>query len=159
MNRVIITGKACSGKDFLKNKFIKKGFLNSVSHTTRPMRENEIDGKDYHFVKSEEFLEMVDNNLLREHNVFTELNWYYGVTNESFNNATVFIMTPSGINKLTKEERDNSFVIYLDVPVEVRRERILKRTDIDDPERRLAADEKDFENFSDYDMRVTNCDW
>lgn len=33
----------------------------SVSATTRPMREGEVDGKDYHFVSQEQFDQMVEN--------------------------------------------------------------------------------------------------
>ena len=33
----------------------------SVSATTRPMREVEVDGKDYHFVSQEQFDQMVEN--------------------------------------------------------------------------------------------------
>ena len=48
----------------------------SISVTTRPARDNEIDGKDYHFVDSNEFKNMLDDNKLLEHaNVF---NNYYG---------------------------------------------------------------------------------
>ncbi len=34
----------------------------SVSATTRPMREGEVDGKDYHFVSREQFDQMVENS-------------------------------------------------------------------------------------------------
>lgn len=34
----------------------------SVSATTRPMREGEVDGKDYHFVSQEQFDRMVENS-------------------------------------------------------------------------------------------------
>lgn len=34
----------------------------SVSATTRPMREGEVDGKDYHFVSQEQFDQMVENS-------------------------------------------------------------------------------------------------
>ncbi len=34
----------------------------SVSATTRPMREGEVDGRDYHFVSREQFDQMVENS-------------------------------------------------------------------------------------------------
>jgi guanylate kinase len=48
----------------------------SVSYTTRKPRQNEIPGRDYHFVSMEKFAEMVANNELLEHaQVFDN---YYG---------------------------------------------------------------------------------
>ena len=41
--RIILVGKAASGKDYFKDFLIERGFIPSVSHTTRPMRDGEID--------------------------------------------------------------------------------------------------------------------
>jgi hypothetical protein len=41
----------------------------------------------------------------------------------------------------------------------MRRERLLRRSDAHDAERRLLADAIDFENFKDYDLRITNPDF
>ena len=52
----IFMGKSASGKDYLLKKLVAEGkFQNVVSFTTRPMREGEVDGIDYHFVSEEEF--------------------------------------------------------------------------------------------------------
>jgi guanylate kinase len=40
----------------------------SVSHTTRPMRAGEQDGREYHFVNAETFQRMVQNDEFLEHN-------------------------------------------------------------------------------------------
>jgi guanylate kinase len=40
----------------------------SVSHTTRPMRAGEADGREYHFVPVEEFQKMVQRQEFLEHN-------------------------------------------------------------------------------------------
>ena len=40
----------------------------SVSHTTRPMRQGEEDGREYHFVTAEEFQRMVQQDAFLEHN-------------------------------------------------------------------------------------------
>jgi len=40
----------------------------SVSHTTRPMRAGELDGREYHFVTAETFQRMVQNDEFLEHN-------------------------------------------------------------------------------------------
>jgi len=41
----------------------------SVSHTTRPMRAGEKDGREYHFVTDERFRKMVSRRAFLEHNV------------------------------------------------------------------------------------------
>ena len=50
----------------------------SVSHTTRPMREGEKDGVNYHFVEERAFLNLLDQSAFLEHaRVF---NHYYGTS-------------------------------------------------------------------------------
>lgn len=52
-----------------------------VSHTTRPMRPGDVDGGDYHFVDSETFVKMVENDEFLEHaKVFDNL---YGTARAS----------------------------------------------------------------------------
>lgn len=51
-NFVIVTGPAGAGKDTLRNALVYRfpdKYLNILSTTTRPPREGEKDGKDYHF--------------------------------------------------------------------------------------------------------------
>jgi guanylate kinase len=157
--KIILVGPGASGKDHLKRRFLDKGFKQSISYTTRPPRENEKDGFDYHFVDDETFKEMIDVNDFREWNLFGDKKWYYGTTVREFNDASLFVMTPSGIQALTPLERKKCFVIFIDIPEEVRRERLNARKDADDPERRIKTDIEDFKNFTDYDMRITNPDF
>jgi guanylate kinase len=157
--KIILVGPGAGGKDHLKKRFLERGFKQSVSYTTRPPRKNEIDGSDYHFVNEDTFRSMIDVKDFREWNVFGDQKWYYGTTVREFNDASLFVMTPSGIKALTPTERKKCFVIYIDVPVEVRRERLNARQDADGPERRIKTDIEDFKDFTDYDMRVTNPDF
>lgn len=153
-SKIIICGPAASGKDTLKKRLSDRGFNCSVSCTTRPSREGEIDGKDYHFLSEDEFKKQIEENAFLEWDNFN--NWYYGTHKERFNDSQVFIMTKSGIDTLTKEQRKISFVIYLDIPEEIRIKRLKERNDADDPYRRLEADKKDFKNFKNYDLKITD---
>ncbi len=148
--RVIIIGKGGSGKDYLRKKLVHDGFKYCVSHTSRPIREGEIEGEDYYFV-TEKYFHTVP---FYETVVFNT--WHYGTSIDEFKNSNLFIMTPSGLSKMSPEDRKQSYVIYIDINENTRRERLSGRRDADDVERRLRADELDFENFYDFDHIITN---
>jgi len=157
--KIIICGPGASGKDHLKARFLSRGFRQSISYTTRPPRDTERNGIDYHFVNDDTFKEMIESKDFREWNIFGDKKWYYGTTLREFNAASLFVMTPSGINSLSEKERKECFVIFIDVPEEVRRERLNSRKDADDPERRIKTDLEDFKDFKNFDMKVTNHDF
>ncbi len=48
--RIILVGKAASGKDHLRRKYESRGFKYAVTYTTRPPIEGEVNGKDYFFI-------------------------------------------------------------------------------------------------------------
>ena len=66
---VVISGPSGVGKDAVVRTLQRR--QNSlhfvVTATSRPMRENEIDGVDYFFVSDAEFKRMIDNNELLEY--------------------------------------------------------------------------------------------
>lgn len=52
----ILMGKSAAGKDTLLNKLVAQGkYKPIISYTTRPMREGETDGVEYHFVTETQF--------------------------------------------------------------------------------------------------------
>ena len=80
--RIILVGKAASGKDNLRKRFESRGFKYAVSYTTRPPREGEVDGKDYFFITDEEASKMVESNMFYEYVYFN--GWLYGTTVQQF---------------------------------------------------------------------------
>ena len=69
-------------------------------------------------------------------------------------------MTPKGISLIKPEDRKNSFIIYTDINMSIRRTRLVNRNMPGDTmERRIMADELDFADFTDYDLRITNEDF
>jgi guanylate kinase len=152
--RIILCGAAGSGKDYMRDKFVAKGFKPDVSVTTRPMREGEVNGKTYHYIDKILYSSLHDNGMLYEAVEFN--GWKYGTLLKSWQESDIFIMTPSGISQIKPEERKECFIIYLDIPEPIRRERVAKRSDADSVERRIEADRKDFAGFMDYDMRITD---
>lgn len=153
MQRVILVGKAAAGKDYLRTALRHEGFKVDVSVTTRAPREQEIDGTDYRFITREKFNDMVARKQLYEHVEFNGNG--YGTVLDSWHSSQIFIMTPSGVAQLSRRDRDVSCIIYLDIPEEVRRKRLLARNDTKDRvERRIRADEEDFHDFTDWDWVV-----
>ena len=159
-NRIILVGKAGSGKDHIRKKFQRRGFEYAISYTTRPPREGEVDGKDYYFLSDEEFTEMQKNDLWYE---WVEFNgWRYGTTKEQFysEKPMVFIMTPVGLSHVKGEDRESSLVIYLDIARLTRIRRLDARNMPGDSVwRRVQADSEDFKNFNNFDIVIKNSDF
>ena len=80
----IYFGKSASGKDYFLKKLIRHKIQPIISYTTRPIRDNEINGIDYNFVTNEEFKNLIKNNKLMEYREYNTLVnnkpdiWYYG---------------------------------------------------------------------------------
>ncbi len=66
-------------------------------------------------------------------------------------------MTPGEFKNLTPEMRKGCFVVYLDIDRSIRESRLLGRQDKNDSiTRRLNADDIDFQEYKDYDLKVTD---
>jgi len=165
--KLIVLGQSGSGKDFLMRKIVKKDLIGCLKTTTRPQRKHEIQGVTYDFISDLIFKQMIQDEKLLCYQTFNVTpedrepeTWYYGITKEEFERAQVFIMTPGEFKCIDPETRKNCFVVYLDIDRDIREDRILKRADKNDSvKRRLDADEEDFKDFGDYDLRVTDPDF
>jgi len=66
-------------------------------------------------------------------------------------------MTPKGVEAINPIDRKNCTIIYLDIPLKIRKDRLKLRGDLNDKiQRRIDADEIDFSNFTDYDIVINN---
>jgi guanylate kinase len=159
--RIILCGAAASGKDFLRKKLESKNFKYAVSYTTRPPREGEVHGRDYYFIDDNEAAVMIERGEFYEHVMFN--GWLYGTSVNQWAQAqdeSVYIMTPTAVDGISPEDRKECFIIYTDIHIDTRRKRLESRMMPGDSlERRIQADERDFENFKDYDLRITNPDF
>ena len=160
--KCIVIGKTGSGKSFLVRKLVEKGLKPCLKWTTRPVRKFEKPGIDYNFVSDFQFAQSINENKFLAYQKFqvtpegkSPENWYYGITQEEFDNSQVLIMTPGEFKNITTEQRKNCFVVYLDIDRSVRESRLFKREDKNDSiKRRLDADELDFQSFTDYDLKI-----
>ena len=156
--RIILVGKAASGKDHLRKRFESRGFNYAVTYTTRPPRDGEVNGKDYYFISEDEAKTLIESNFFYEYVIFN--GWVYGTSNSEFYSKDLFIMTPEGVSRIKPEDRKTSFIIYMDIEMSIRMTRLANRNmPGDSMTRRIKADEMDFTDFNDYDLRITNSDF
>jgi guanylate kinase len=84
---IVLSGPAGSGKDTLLNRYFKFGSAKkTVSATTRPIRHNEIDGRDYHFFTRERFEKAITSGELLEYTEYAGN--YYGTLISEINRIT-----------------------------------------------------------------------
>jgi guanylate kinase len=153
--RIILVGKAASGKDYASKIFETLGYPYQISYTTRPMRDGEVHGKDYYFIPEYKFQDLVKMNFFYEHVSFN--GWQYGTSNAQMKKSEcTFIMTPSGLVHMSEEDRKSSLVVYFDIPEDIRRQRLCLRSDADSVDRRIEADRVDFSGFTNYDLIIDN---
>ena len=158
--KCIVVGPSGSGKDFLLRGLIKKGLKYSPKFTTRPMRSMEKQGVEYDFITDDDFFRMKDKGQIKIYQRIPVINnqiWYYGYTTDNFYKNQLFIMTPHELSQLSQSDLKGTFIVYLDIEVDIRRRRISGRDDKNDSiERRLQGDQRDFFGFNHYDLKITD---
>jgi len=145
---VVLIGKSGVGKDFVLD-ILKRdyGFTPIVSYTTRPMRDNEIDGINYHFVNQKKFQQLASLGFFAEkiQNYGCE-NWY-GVAKEDCLNNSIVIVEKEGLKQLkTIDQLEITSICLYNSPI-VRGFRMLKRGDsLSSVLERLYKDKNKFKN-------------
>lgn len=166
MGKVIaIVGQIASGKTTLAKFMEGLGFERIVTYTTRPPREGERDGADYHFLSADEFLKKAEAGFFAEDMGFTAKFGYvrYGTSKESLETPDgvkkVIVLNPEGVRNLKKSGYD-IFVVFLDMPQETLMRRALRRGDAPaEIGRRIADDTKLFRGLAEEgyaDLHITN---
>lgn len=148
MNKIIITGKAASGKDYIRKQLEKSPFISyAPPFTTRPARMGEVNGVDYYFIDDTSYDRIEQDGSFVISNEFN--GWKYGITyNQIKSNKNLFILSPRAIQDIPPKYRDEFFIIYIDVPKDVIVDRLKSRTMPGDTSAaRIARDDADFELF------------
>lgn len=151
---VVLIGKSGSGKDrLLRELTINNSFHEIVSNTTRPIRENEKDGVNYHFLTEEEFFEKERNNQMLEVSHFRE--WHYGTSfdNLNENKINIGVYNPTGYISLLENPNVEVLGVYVDCSDKERLIRQLNREehpDVEEIVRRFSTDKADFDYLNNY---------
>ena len=143
---IALVGKAGAGKDYLMKAYAEThNYHIIVSSTTRPKRDYEVEGVDYHFLTEKEF---ADARFLE---TASFNGWHYGTRwadlDPTCENIGVF--NPTGLKSLAAQEDIDLEIVYVKASVKTRLLRQLHREE--DPNvyeivRRFQTDEADFKD-------------
>ena len=164
---VILSSPSGAGKTSLVKLLSKrKGFVTSISHTTRTPRSNEVNGKDYYFVNYNKFEKMINNNEFLEYaKVFKN---FYGTTKLNIfkelndGNNVIFDIDWQGTNQIISQKLKNKLLTFFILPPS--KEELFKRLSNRDMKDKLIAEErmkqfdKDVLHWKDYDYVIINND-
>lgn len=163
---VLFSGPSGVGKDTVLDVVLNKNMSlqKSISLTTRNIRDNEIDGKDYYFITFPKFEEMISNGEVLEYAQYGEN--MYGTPKAPVDKwlsegKTVILKIEVQGAKSIKEMYPDSVGVFLLPPSMEELERRLRSRgteDEDDIQRRLEIARDEIHKSVDYDYFVINED-
>ena len=156
------TGKTTLAKKIAENN---NNFSISISHTTRKPRPNEINGKDYYFVSTIEFEDLIKkNNFFEYANIFDNR---YGTLKKpvlellSRGKDVLFDIDWQGTKQLS-ENKNLSLVTFFILPPnrKVLKERLLNRHEKQEEivEKRMNKFNEEVSHWNEYNYVVVNDD-
>lgn len=166
-NIIYIMGKSSAGKDTIYKKVKERIDTNLyIPYTTRPMREGEIQGREYNFITREEFNKLENEQKVMENRNYNVINkngekdiWTYAtIADDQWKQDGDFLSigtleSYTSILRYLKNhpEKDLKMVpVYICISEEERRKRATARENqqakpnFEEMERRLKADNIDF---------------
>jgi guanylate kinase len=164
---LVLSGPSGAGKSSLINKISEDigDYYFSISTTTRPMREGEIDGVHYHFVSEEEFKKDILEDSFLEHAIVHGN--YYGTSIKPVKEAllegklVLFDIDVQGNTAVNNRLGDITTSVFVTPPTlsELERRLRLRSTDSNDViENRIKMAKREIQRISEYDYLVINDD-
>ena len=162
---IILSSPSGAGKTTLVKLLSEKNnFFISTSHTTRKPRPNELDGKDYYFVKDDEFKRLIQNDEFLEYaKVFDN---FYGTTrtpviqNLEKNLNVIFDIDWQGADQIKNKKLNYKLITFFILPPS--KKVLLDRLSNRDMKDKLIAEERmkqfgrDVLHWINYDYVVIN---
>ena len=166
-NIIYIMGKSSAGKDTIYQKVKERINTNLyIPYTTRPIREGEIQGREYNFITREEFNKLKDEQKVMENRNYNVINkngekdiWTYAtIADNQWKQEGDFLSIGTlesymSILKYLKNHPEKNLrmlPVYIHISEEERRKRATAREkqqvkpNFEEIERRLKADNIDF---------------
>jgi guanylate kinase len=166
-NLYVIAAPSGAGKTSLVKAVLARdpSLRMSVSHTTRKQRENEVPGRDYHFIGIDEFQRLIEAGEFLEHaQVYDN---YYGTGRkgvEALRDAghdVILEIDWQGARQVRKAQPDCRSIFILPPSRHSLEERLRNRkTDTEDViQRRLRDSMADMSHYAEFDQVVVNDDF
>tara|TARA_B110001454_G_scaffold218011_1_gene244770 strand:- start:4323 stop:4961 length:639 start_codon:yes stop_codon:yes gene_type:complete len=167
---IVISSPSGAGKTSICKKILQqdKNLKISISATTRSLRQNESDSKDYHFISKSEFNKKIDNNEFAEYaQVFNNL---YGSLKKDIKSLTdsgndvIFDIDWQGTQQLAQSNSSNIVTIFILPPSKDEIEKRLKKRQVDSGDGKSLIDERmskfkdEVSHWVEYDYVVINND-
>lgn len=162
---IVLTAPSGSGKTTIARRLMEAipALQFSVSATTRPPRQGERDGVDYHFVSQEQFERYLEEGALLEYEQVYP-GRYYGTLRREVERASrehpkLLDIDVSGALAVKKQFGDDALTIFVRPPsLDALEERLRKRnTESEDTLRqRLERAEREMNHENDFDLVVVN---
>lgn len=143
----VITGLVLSGKTTLARCLTTWGYRPVLEYTTRPKRDGECDGVDYHFIDDEQF------DVIQKANEFAETMqfdtvfgaWKYGAKKEDLKDGCILACGPIQAQQIVDSDTP-ALIVLLDIDKEEALKRAVLRCDnFEEFERRFENDAPDVE--------------
>ncbi|MGL5152687.1 MAG: guanylate kinase [Clostridium sp.] len=121
-----------SSLDSIRKNIEKYNFKKIITSTTRPPRDGEFNGVDYHFYNRSAFKDKIINGDFLEY--VENFNNYYGTCFTSIKNSlevghSLIILDDDGATKLKELLKEQVITFYLDIPIDVMKKRLHIRND------------------------------
>jgi guanylate kinase len=162
-NIFIISGPSGAGEDSIINGLTKKLPIEKIiTTTTRPIREGEKNGREYYFIRKEEFKAGIEKGFFLEWAQEYNDN-YYGVSKKEIERVKnsdkigIWKIEYKGVIK-AKQLFPDIISIFINAPLEILEKRIRQRNNVSDEfvQERLEYTKKWLEHRDIYDFEVEN---
>ncbi len=164
---IVISGPSGVGKDTIIQRIKERRlpFHFVVTATTRAPRDGEVHGRDYFFISSDDFAEMIEKDELLEYaNVYND---YKGIPKQQVREAlatgqdVIMRIDVQGAAKIRKLTADGAALIFLTTTSEQELVDRLRARKTETPEGlnlRIATARKELERMREFDYCVINHD-
>ena len=163
---IVVSGPSGSGKGTVLSKAFEldDSLYFSVSATTRPPREGETDGVNYHFVSREIFEQYIEKGAVVEHTYYSE-NYYGTLVSETAGKCeegrdVILEIEVDGAMQIKKKFPDSVLVMMVPPDYKTLESRLrLRGTNTeDDIRRRLDRALEELKFYDKYDYLIVNRD-